>query len=225
MELRTLEFLARNVENARSEQQDLILVEAGCGTGNAVYPLLRANERLFAYAFDFSHRAVELLRSSPEYRPDRIHAFQANLIEPSTYLDIVRASSPRGAHFVTALWTLSALTPHEQSQAASGLASLLAYDGVLLVRDYAAGDMRAEKFAKRGQHVCREAERLFLRGDGTYAYFFTEDELRTLFENVGLSCISCKYEERTVENRKEGLTMRRRWVQARFKRNGGGEGG
>lgn len=197
---------------------DQVLVEVGCGGGNAVYPVLRANSRLFAFAFDFSARAVELTKSSAEYREDRILAFQADVTRPESYVDVVLNAYPKGVHYVTAFWTLSALEPSKHAFAANGLASLLADDGWLFVRDYADGDMRAKRFAERGKQVDVGSERFYLRGDGTYAYFFEDVEMRTLFERAGLTCVSCEYEDRIVTNRKSNAIMKRRWVQAKFKK-------
>lgn len=195
------------------------LVEAGCGVGNGVFPVLRANDRLFAYAFDYSQTAIELMRKNEEYRRDRVNAFQADLSQPETYVNLIRREVPHGAEFVTALWTLSALPPGDQQRAAvRGLAGLLKAGGMLFLRDYAVGDMRELKFRERGQHAdsANGQSRLFLRGDGTYAYFFQADELRMLLEETGLICEKCEYVDREVHNRKENMFMRRLWVQATF---------
>ena len=40
----------------------VVLLEAGCGVGNTVYPLLEENENLFIYASDFSPKAIELMK-------------------------------------------------------------------------------------------------------------------------------------------------------------------
>ncbi|PXF49873.1 Methyltransferase-like protein 2-A [Gracilariopsis chorda] len=203
---------------AERPQCDQVLVEVGCGGGNAVYPVLRANSRLFAFAFDFSARAVELTKKSPEYREDRILAFQADATRPESYLDVVLHAYPKGAQHVTAFWTLSAIEPAEHGIAVKGLASLLAEDGWLFVRDYAVGDMRETRFAERGKQVDMSSEKLYLRGDGTYAYFFEQQEMRSLFERAGLVCVSCEYEDRIVTNRKSETTMKRRWIQAKFQK-------
>ncbi|KAI0561018.1 methyltransferase-like protein [Gracilaria domingensis] len=206
------------VDRGPSSQCDQVLVEVGCGAGNAVYPLLRANPRLFAFAFDFSTLAVELTKSSPEYREDRIRAFQADVARLESYVDFIRNNCADGVRFVTVLWTLSALDPSQHSIAANGLVALLAHGGQLFVRDYATGDMREKRFAEREQRVGHGSDKLYLRGDGTYAYFFSREELKELFEGAGLTCVSCEYEDREVNNRKTQSIMRRRWVQAKFRK-------
>jgi hypothetical protein len=40
----------------------LVLLEVGSGVGNAVFPLLELNKRLFAYAIDHADSAVKILR-------------------------------------------------------------------------------------------------------------------------------------------------------------------
>lgn len=198
----------------REEHCDLTLVEAGCGVGNGLFPVLRANGRLFAYALDYSEMAIQLMRESDEYRTDRVNALCADLSQPSTYVQRILADVSNGVDFVTALWTLSAVPPGEQlRRAAQGLARLLKGGGLLFVRDYAVDDMRQHKFERGGR--CVEG-RLYLRGDGTFAYFFEADELRQLFEREGLVCEFCEYVEREVVNRKEGVVMARRWIHAKF---------
>lgn len=38
------------------------MLEAGCGVGNAIFPLLELFSNIFVYACDFSPRAVDLLK-------------------------------------------------------------------------------------------------------------------------------------------------------------------
>lgn len=39
-----------------------VYLEAGCGVGNAVFPLMEENKELFVCACDFSPKAIELLK-------------------------------------------------------------------------------------------------------------------------------------------------------------------
>uniref|UniRef100_A0A8C0A4J7 tRNA N(3)-cytidine methyltransferase n=1 Tax=Bos mutus grunniens TaxID=30521 RepID=A0A8C0A4J7_BOSMU len=44
------------------EDQKLTILEAGCGVGNCLFPLLEEDPDIFAYACDFSPRAVEYVK-------------------------------------------------------------------------------------------------------------------------------------------------------------------
>lgn len=64
--------------------------------------------------------------------------------------------------------------------------------------------------------------RAFARADGTRTYFFTQDELAALFTSVGFEVEELRTARVEHVNRKEGLTMRRCWVHAVFRKPGGG---
>nr|XP_012622385.1 methyltransferase-like protein 6 [Microcebus murinus]XP_012622386.1 methyltransferase-like protein 6 [Microcebus murinus]XP_012622388.1 methyltransferase-like protein 6 [Microcebus murinus] len=59
-------WTTREFEELRScrefEDQKLIVLEAGCGVGNCLFPLLEEDVNIFAYACDFSPRAVEYVK-------------------------------------------------------------------------------------------------------------------------------------------------------------------
>lgn len=49
-------------------EQSPVLLEAGCGVGNTLFPLLEENPHLFVYACDFSPRAVEFVKVCATYQ-------------------------------------------------------------------------------------------------------------------------------------------------------------
>lgn len=59
-------WTTREFEELRSckefEDQKLTILEAGCGVGNCLFPLLEEDVNIFAYACDFSPRAVEYVK-------------------------------------------------------------------------------------------------------------------------------------------------------------------
>lgn len=65
--LRTISELGSSqVSSTHSQQQGikarLILLEAGCGVGNTIFPLLEENLDLFIHACDFSPRAIDFVK-------------------------------------------------------------------------------------------------------------------------------------------------------------------
>ena len=51
----------------------MVLLEAGCGVGNTIFPLLRNPllKNLFVYGFDISETAVKLTRENELYDQNR----------------------------------------------------------------------------------------------------------------------------------------------------------
>ncbi|CAD7676148.1 unnamed protein product [Nyctereutes procyonoides] len=61
-----------------SEDQKLTIREAGCGVGNCLFPLLEV-QNIFAYACDFSPKAVEYVKQNPLYDSEGYKVFQCDL--------------------------------------------------------------------------------------------------------------------------------------------------
>lgn len=55
-------WCCRVCRRAQFESQKLVLLEAGCGVGNCIFPLLQEDRDIFVYACDFSARAVDFVK-------------------------------------------------------------------------------------------------------------------------------------------------------------------
>ena len=61
-----------DVVNSSDKSKELLLLEIGCGVGNAFYPLLEANRHLRVYGCDFATSAISLCRTNPLYDEKRV---------------------------------------------------------------------------------------------------------------------------------------------------------
>ncbi|XP_049636472.1 tRNA N(3)-methylcytidine methyltransferase METTL2A [Suncus etruscus] len=188
------------------------ILEVGCGVGNTVFPILQTNNdpRLFVYCCDFSSTAVELVQTNPAYDPSRCFAFVHDLCDeeksypmPSNSLDVV-----------VLIFVLSAVVPDKMQSTINRLSRLLKPGGMMLLRDYGRYDMAQLRF-KKGQCL---SENFYVRGDGTRVYFFTQDELDTLFTTAGLEKVENLVDRRLQVNRGKQLTMYRVWIQCKYRR-------
>ncbi|XP_059203340.1 tRNA N(3)-methylcytidine methyltransferase METTL2 [Centropristis striata] len=188
------------------------ILEVGCGVGNTVFPILKTNNDpgLFVYCCDFSSTAVELVKTNPEYDPERCFAFvhdlsdvEANYPVPDGTLDVI-----------VLIFVLSALHPNKMQASISRLARLLKPGGVMLLRDYGRYDMAQLRF-KKGRCL---SENFYVRGDGTRVYFFTQDELHEMFAEAGLEKVQNLVDRRLQVNRGKQLTMYRVWIQCKYRK-------
>lgn len=91
------------------KQCEFRLVEVGCGTGSTVFPLLEANtlKDSFIYCCDFSAKAVELVKSNPEYNPARCHAFVCDVASEEFTFPFPKNS----VDIILLIFVLSAISP------------------------------------------------------------------------------------------------------------------
>lgn len=201
----------------------LRILEVGCGAGNTSFPILRGHrqkqpsvgEQPFLWASDFSAKAVELVRTNPEYDPRLMRAFTHDLAQDAEFEGLPDSS----VDIVVAIFVLSALDPTRLPFAMNKIARVLKPGGMLLFRDYGLHDMTQLRF-KPARMIRRDGAahgaNLYLRGDGTAVHYFRTDELDQLARQAGLQTLSNQVDRRLLVNRQRRLTMYRIWVQAKF---------
>ncbi|XP_064476667.1 tRNA N(3)-methylcytidine methyltransferase METTL2-like [Ornithodoros turicata] len=188
------------------------VLEVGCGVGNTVFPILEINKDpgLFLYCCDFSETAVSVLKEHKEYDPQRCLAFVCDVTRenwdapfPNESLDII-----------ILIFVLSAVSPDKMQGVINRAAQYLKPGGCIIFRDYGRFDMAQLRF-KRGRCL---SDNFYVRGDGTRCYFFTQDELKEMFEKAGLYEELNHLDRRLQVNRGKLLQMYRVWVQARYRK-------
>lgn len=187
------------------------ILEVGCGVGNTSFPLLEVNPHAFVHACDFSPTAVECLRRHPAFHPARMQVFVADITHD-------RLAGEVGAGVIdicTMIFVLSAINPAKMKQAVLSVAETLKPGGLIFLRDYAVGDLAEGRLSQKDSLKCISPH-FYVRGDGTRAFYFTEEGLRELFEGCGFCCKYVRTSVRDVENRGMEVTMNRRWIQAAF---------
>ncbi|XP_074334657.1 tRNA N(3)-methylcytidine methyltransferase trm141 isoform X2 [Apium graveolens] len=186
-----------------------VVLEVGCGAGNTIFPLVATYPDIFVQACDFSPRAVELVKMHKDFTETRVNAFVCDL----TAEDLSKHVSPASVDIVTMIFVLSAVSPEKMSKVLHNIKKVLKPNGFVLFRDYAAGDLAQERLASKDQKI---SENFYVRGDGTRAFYFSEEFLGNLVKENGFDTkehsLCCKQ----VENRSRELVMNRRWVQAVF---------
>ncbi|XP_008591698.1 PREDICTED: methyltransferase-like protein 2B [Galeopterus variegatus] len=188
------------------------ILEVGCGVGNTVFPILQTNNDpgLFVYCCDFSSTAIELVQTNSQYDPTRCFAFVHDLCDEDQSYPVPRDS----LDVIILIFVLSAVDPNKMQKAINRLSRLLKPGGIMLLRDYGRYDMAQLRF-KKGQCL---SGNFYVRGDGTRVYFFTQDELDTLFTTAGLEKVQNLVDRRLQVNRGKQLTMYRVWIQCKYRK-------
>lgn len=175
------------------------ILEVGCGVGNSLASLVGTGSELFGV--DCSESAIRIIKHRQGFEGGEYAVHDAASKErlPYTQMDCALL-----------VFTLSAIDPDAHAQVMKKVRSSLRPGGLLYVRDYGHMDMAQLRF-KAEQAV---KENFYVRGEGTYAYFFTRERVELLARESGLEIVELKEDRRLLLNRKRRLEMYRSWVQA-----------
>ncbi|XP_024973340.1 uncharacterized protein LOC112511803 isoform X1 [Cynara cardunculus var. scolymus] len=196
------------------EAEEKVVLEVGCGAGNTIFPLAATYPGIFIHACDFSPRAVDLVKAHKDFEEAKINAFACDL----TSDDLIKHIPPSSVDIVTMIFVLSAVSPEKMPLVLQNIRKIMKPNAYVLFRDYATGDLAQERLTCKDQKL---SENFFVRGDGTRAFYFSEEFLTSLFQQNGFSTEECGVCCKQVENRSREIVMNRRWVQAAFCLDGG----
>ncbi|EER02627.1 Actin-binding protein ABP140, putative [Perkinsus marinus ATCC 50983] len=200
-----------------------LLVEVGCGVGNAVIPLAQACPKISILATDCSSIAIDLLNERLEAEDPSVARRISTRVLDATSTHFPPEDLLGSADFVLLLFCLSAISEAHYSSIVEGVRKILRPGGIVLFRDYGKYDLAQLRFSKDKGRAAT-ASRLpgeddfYVRQDGTRAKFFTEDSLVELWERQGgFQRVELFTHRRCVINRKQGKEMKRVWIQAKWR--------
>ncbi|KDO25894.1 hypothetical protein SPRG_08835 [Saprolegnia parasitica CBS 223.65] len=203
--------LAPKEDGTMASSEPQWLLEVGCGVGNAALPLLEVNPNLNVVAIDFAPKAVDLFKEQPLYDPARVHVSVCDITKDVLPAIIDEAG---GVNYALFMFCLSALRPDKMQDAVAKIASAVRPGGKIFFRDYGRYDQAQLRF-KPGHKL---AENFYVRQDNTRAYYFTTEEVQTLFEAAGMVQVENEYIRRQYANRSQNVVRFRVWIHAVFEK-------
>nr|CAH8857502.1 unnamed protein product [Trichobilharzia regenti] len=175
------------------------------------------------YACDVSQRAVNMLKERVQSYPIKCDAFVCDITQADSLKtalsssvnsanDVESSNAAVSVDLVTLIFVLSALNPDEMPICLRNISSVLSPGGRLLFRDYGQYDHAQLRFGRKSRLYADRPS--YVRQDGTLSYFFTEEELTSLFSNAGLSIIRLQWVHKETKNAAKGLCVKRVFLQA-----------
>lgn len=187
------------------------ILEVGCGVGNFALPLLEVHPGAEIFACDFAPRAIELLQQDRRYvaAAGRCTAFVADL----TAGNLPENIPPLSVDVVTCIFVFSAIPHQKFSSAVENIKSILRPGGLVVFRDYSVEDAALKRF-KKDRKI---SNTLFVRQDGTLAYYFSKEEVINMFTDHGFTLDTIDIINSKTTNIKKEVNVDRFFIQAKFR--------
>ncbi|KAM9850739.1 tRNA N(3)-cytidine methyltransferase METTL8, mitochondrial [Aulostomus maculatus] len=189
------------------------ILEVGCGVGNSVFPIVNniKDKDAFLYCCDFSPCAIQLVKDHPDYDDSICHAFVHDICEEDATFPFL----PHSLDVILAVFVLSSIHPDRLQGVVNRLSTYLKHGGIFLFRDYGRYDLSQLRF-KKGRCL---SENFYSRGEGTCVYFFTTDEVHSLFSKAGLEEVQNLEDRKLQVNRRMKVVMQRVWMQSKYRKS------
>lgn len=193
-------WLQREFPDLAALSESQTLLEVGCGVGNLVFPVFAATG-CRVVAADFANTAIYILQQDERFDKDKMNAKVHDFTQVP--LDDVQVD------IATMIFVLSAVPPEKH---VSFLQNVRRSSPVILFRDYAVEDAAQKRFSEDN----KLSDVLFVRQDGTLAYYFDIDYMRSIAGQAGYELTSAQYVASETVNVKEGLCVARRFLQCKL---------
>jgi methyltransferase-like protein 6 len=190
--------------------EEVLFVEMGCGVGNALVPLVERHAKMKGVGIDCSKNAIDLLNARG--LGERCRGFVMDMTSEELSSEDFNSLTGK-VDYVSLIFSLSACHPKTHKTVVENIKKLLKPGGVVMLRDYAKYDLAQLRFAEKQAKL---DEDFYVRGDGTKAKFFSEEEVKQLFA-FDMVNMQLKLHAKKFVNRKDNLEMHRLWIQGVWK--------